>query len=238
MTDSPFSIGLLLFPRLTQLDLTGPFEAFMRMPGARVHLAWKTMDPVRSDSGMAILPSVTFADCPPLDLLCVPGGPGQIALMDDEEVLAFLQRKATGARYVTSVCTGALVLGAAGLLRGYRAATHWTAMDQLEPLGAIPVAERVVFDRNRITGGGVTAGIDFALSVVAEVSGEDVARAIQLQIEYEPAPPFRGGSPATAPAEILAAVRARAEKMMPARREATARAAARLAAERGSAPAE
>jgi cyclohexyl-isocyanide hydratase len=235
MTDASFSIGFLLFPRLTQLDLTGPFEVFSRLPGAKVHLAWKTMDPVRSDSGMAILPSVTFADCPPLDLLCVPGGPGQIALMDDEEVLAFLRRMATGARYVTSVCTGALVLGAAGLLEGYRAATHWTAMDQLEPLGAIPVAERVVFDRNRITGGGVTAGIDFALSVVAEVSGEAVARAIQLQIEYEPAPPFSGGSPTTAPPQILAVVRARAEKMMPARREATARAAARLAAERGSA---
>jgi cyclohexyl-isocyanide hydratase len=228
MTDAPFSIGLLLFPRLTQLDLTGPYEVFSRMPGAKVHLVWKTTDPVRSDAGMAILPTASLADCPDLDLLCVPGGPGQIALMDDEEVLGFLRERAAAARFVTSVCTGALVLGAAGLLRGYRAATHWMSMDQLEAFGAVPVAERVVFDRNRITGGGVTAGIDFALAVVARIAGEAVARAIQLQLEYDPAPPFRSGSPATASPETIAAVRSRGEKMMQARREATARAAARL----------
>jgi cyclohexyl-isocyanide hydratase len=180
---------------------------------------------------MTILPSVAFAECPPLDLVCVPGGPGQIALMDDEEVLGFLRERAGRARFVTSVCTGALVLGAAGLLRGYRAATHWMSMDHLLALGAEPVHQRFVFDRDRITGGGVTAGIDFALAVVARLAGEEAAKAIQLQLEYDPEPPFRSGSPATAAGETVAAVRTKAAGMMAMRSAATDRAAARLRSE-------
>ncbi|WP_080894545.1 DJ-1/PfpI family protein, partial [Ralstonia solanacearum] len=193
------SIGLLLFPNLTQLDLTGPYEVFARIPGARVRLVWKRRDPVVSERGMALVPDTTFDGCPPLDILCIPGGPGQIDLMDDSETLAFVRRMAAGCRFVTSVCTGSLVLGAAGLLRGYRATSHWASRDQLALLGAQPVEARVVFDRNRVTGGGVTSGIDFALAVVAHLYGEAAAQRIQLQLEYDPAPPFRGGAPAGGP---------------------------------------
>jgi cyclohexyl-isocyanide hydratase len=167
-------IGLILFPQLTLLDLPGPAEVFGRMPRAEVHLLWKTLKPVRSDRGLSLLPTMTFADCPHLDVVCVPGGPGQIALMQDEETLEFLRRVAPGCRLVTSVCTGSLVLGAAGLLAGYRATCHWSSIDQLALLGAAPVEARVVRDRNRITGAGVTSGIDFALTVVAELAGAAV----------------------------------------------------------------
>ena len=184
-------IGLLLFPRLTQLDLTGPFEVFAKLPDATVHLLWKTHEPITAETGMRILPDTTLAECPPLDVLCVPGGPGVSAMMEDAEVLAFLREQARGARFVTSVCTGALVLGAAGLLRGRRATTHWASHDLLGAFGAIPTKGRVVRDGNLITGGGVTAGIDFALTMVAELAGSDAAQAIQLQIEYAPAPPIR-----------------------------------------------
>lgn len=228
----PFSIGLLLFPKLTQLDLTGPYEVFCRAPGATVHLIWKTLEPVASDRGLAILPTVTFATCPPLDLICVPGGPGQIDLMDDEETLGFLRRVAGEAKLVTSVCTGSLVLGAAGLLQGYRATSHWSALDQLALLGAEPVQERVVRDRNRITGAGVTSGIDFALTVVAELHNCDIAEAIQLQIEYDPAPPFQSGSVASASAEFIAVARERMSAFTKKRLAATAHAAQRLAAKR------
>ncbi len=200
--------GLLLYPNLTQLDLTGPYEVFSHAPGAKVHLIWKTLDPVRSETGLTILPDVTFADCPKLDVICVPGGPGQIDLMEDEETLSFLRAKAEEAEYVTSVCVGSLVLGAAGLLEGYRATSYWMAVDRLKKFGAEPVRERVVVDRNRITGGGVTAGIDFALYVVAKMYGDRVAKMIQLGIEYQPAPPFDSGSPETADPEIVAALRA------------------------------
>lgn len=224
------SIGLLLFPKLTQLDLTGPYEVLARAPGATVHLIWKTLDPVACDRGMAILPSTTFTDCPPLDLICVPGGPGQIDLMEDAETLAFLRKVAPTCRWVTSVCTGSLVLGAAGLLTGYRATSHWASVDQLSLLGAEPVEERVVIDRNRITGGGVTSGIDFALTVVAEAYGQDVAQAIQLQIEYDPAPPFPGGSPRSAAPTQVAIAREALSGFLAIRRAATERAAANLAA--------
>ena len=167
-------IGLILFPQLTLLDLPGPAEVFGRMPRAEVHLLWKTLKPVRSDRGLSLLPTMTFADCPHLEVVCVPGGPGQIALMQDEETLEFLRRVAPGCRLVTSVCTGSLVLGAAGLLAGYRATCHWSSIDQLALLGAAPVEARVVRDRNRITGAGVTSGIDFALTVVAELAGAAV----------------------------------------------------------------
>lgn len=221
-------IGLLLFPKLTQLDLTGPFEVFARMPDAKVHLVWKSRDAVTCDRGLTMMPTMSYADCPQLDVICVPGGPGQIDLMEDDETLAFLRRQAKTAAWVTSVCTGALALGAAGLLQGYRATTHWASHDQLALLGAIPVRERWVIDRNRVTGGGVTAGIDFALKLVAEIRGEAVAKAIQLGIEYDPAPPFAAGSPQGAGGEILERVRPAMAPMLEKRLAATRAAAARL----------
>ena len=206
-------IGLLLFPRLTQLDLTGPFEVFANTPGAAVHLLWKTRDPVEAATGMKILPDTTLDECPQLDVVCVPGGPGVAAVMEDPEVLDFLRRQAATARYVASVCTGALVLGAAGLLQGKRATTHWASHDFLASLGAIPIHGRVVRDGNIFTGGGVTAGIDFALTLVAEMCDAEVAQAIQLQIEYAPEPPFQAGSPDTAPASVLSLARNRSATM-------------------------
>ncbi len=225
---SPFNIGLLLFPHLTQLDLTGPWEVFARMPGVSNYLVWKDRQPVMSDRGLAILPTTTFDDCPPLDLICIPGGPGQIALMDDEETLDFVRRTANNAQWVTSVCTGSLVLGAAGLLQGYRATTHWGSLDQLSLLGATPVAERVVRDGNRITGAGVTSGIDFALTVAEELFGRAVAENIQLQMEYDPEPPFHSGSPRSASPERLAQAQTQMQDFIARRRVATETAAAKL----------
>ncbi|PYQ31366.1 MAG: thiamine biosynthesis protein ThiJ [Acidobacteria bacterium] len=173
-----------LFPNLTQLDLTGPFEVFHRIPGARVHLAARTPEPVRAEGGLTILPTIAFADAPQADILCVPGGWGVNEAMLDDELLAFVRRPAT---WVTSVCTGALVLGAAGLLDGYGAATHWAAMEYLSLFGARATERRVVVDRNRITGGGVTAGIDIALRIVREIYGGTLADEISLAIEYGPA---------------------------------------------------
>jgi len=222
-------IGLLIYPNVTQLDATGPAQVFSRVPNARVHMIWKTLDPVPTDAGFSILPNATFASCPQLDVVCVPGGAGQVALMTDEETLAFLRRQAAGARYVTSVCTGSLVLGAAGLLQGYRSACHWAWRDLLIPLGAEPVAERVVRDRNRISGGGVTAGIDFGLVVAAELAGEEAARLIQLTLEYDPQPPFDCGSPDKAGPERTARLRAAFGKMLEQRQAAVAEAQARLA---------
>jgi cyclohexyl-isocyanide hydratase len=223
-----FRIGLLLFPDITQLDMTGPYEVFTKLPGAEVHLVWKSLDAVTANGGMKITPSTTFAACPQLDVVCVPGGPGMNALLNDDETLAFLRKQAAGARYVTSVCTGALVLGAAGLLKGKRAATHWMSRDMLTAFGATPVAQRVVVDGNVITGGGVTAGIDFALTVAAEAFGDDLAKAIQLGIEYDPHPPFAAGSPEGAGPAIVEKARAGASKRQAERAEAVARAAARL----------
>jgi cyclohexyl-isocyanide hydratase len=223
-----FRIGLLLFPDITQLDMTGPYEVFTKLPGADVHLVWKSLDPVTANGGMKITPTTTFTACPQLDLVCVPGGPGMNPLLNDEETLAFLRKQAADARYVTSVCTGALVLGAAGLLKGKRAATHWMSRDMLKAFGAIPVAQRVVVDGNVITGGGVTAGIDFALTVAAQAFGEDLAKAIQLGIEYDPHPPFAAGSPEGAGPAIVEKARAGASQRQAERSEAVARAAARL----------
>ncbi|HET9623270.1 MAG TPA: DJ-1/PfpI family protein [Kofleriaceae bacterium] len=202
-------IGMLLFPGLTQLDLTGPFEVFHRIPDTKVHLVWKDLAPVRAESGLQLVPTTTIADCPPLDVVFVPGGWGQVALMTDDEVLGWLRTHGPRARYVTSVCTGALVLGAAGLLDGYQATTHWGFTQLLDVFGARLAPGRVVVDRNRITGGGVTAGIDFALQVAAEVAGEATAKAIQLGIEYNPAPPFASGHPDVADPELVARLRAR-----------------------------
>ncbi|RYJ04404.1 MAG: DJ-1/PfpI family protein [Acetobacteraceae bacterium] len=224
------TIGFLLFPRLTQLDFTGPFEVMSRLPGAQVKLLWKEAGPVRADTGLTMMADTTLAEAPQLDILCIPGGPGVAALMEDEAVLDFLRAQAPGARYVTSVCTGALVLGAAGLLRGIRATTHWASHDFLADLGAVPVQGRVVRDGKVITGGGVTAGIDFALTIAAEVAGPAVAQSIQLQIEYAPQPPFDAGRPETAPAEVLAAAEARGAGMRAERVALVARVAARMAA--------
>ena len=223
-----FRIGLLLFPRMTQLDLTGPFEVFAKLPGAEVLLLWKTLEPVEAETGLRILPHATLGDCPPLDLVCVPGGPGVSALMEDADVLDWLRGQAQSVRYVTSVCTGSLVLGAAGLLRGKRATSHWASRDLLAKFGAIPTAGRVVRDGNLFTGGGVTAGIDFALTAVAEMAGLKTAQEIQLQIEYAPDPPFDAGVPETAPPDVVAAVRARGLPMREAREALVQRAAARL----------
>jgi cyclohexyl-isocyanide hydratase len=225
---SPLQIGLVIFPKVTQLDFTGPLQVFAGEPGAKVHLIWKRIEPVQSDSVLVLTPTVTFADCPQLDVICVPGGQGTNDLVNDEETLDFLRRQAKGAKYITSVCTGSLVLGAAGLLRGYRAATHWTAVDFLSGFGAIPTRTRVCVDRNRITGGGVTAGIDFALTLVSMMVDRQTAEAIQLGIEYNPAPPFNSGSPDTAPPEILALLRERNAPGQARRTEAMHRAAARL----------
>ncbi|VWD25774.1 dimethylglycine dehydrogenase [Burkholderia lata] len=196
-------IGFLVFPGVQQLDLTGPHDVLASLPDATVHLVWKSRDSVASSSGLALAPTCTFADCPPLDVICIPGGIGINELLLDAGTIAFVQAHAATARYVTSVCTGALLLGVAGLLRGRRATTHWAFHTLLEPLGAVPVRERVVRDGNLITGGGVTAGIDFALTIAAELAGEEEAQAIQLQLEYAPAPPFDAGSPDTAPAAIV-----------------------------------
>lgn len=201
------TFALLLFPGLTQLDLTGPYEVFCRCPGAKVHLVWKSMEPVTSEHGMRLLPTTTFGELPRADVLCVPGGFGVNALLTDDETLAYVRQLAGGARYITSVCTGALVLGAAGLLRGRRATTHWTAMNYLPAFGATPPAGRTVTDGPVITGGGVTAGIDFALELAAALHGRAVAETIQLSIEYNPAPPFNAGHPDVAPPAITAAIR-------------------------------
>ncbi len=201
MTDT-FQIGFLLYPGLTQLDMTGPAQVLSRMPGAKLHFVWKDLELIRDDSGLTFLPTTTFDDCPQLDMICVPGGYGCTAMMQDEDVLAWLRQQAMGAQYITSVCTGSLILAAAGLLTGYRAGCHWAWREHLAAFGAIPVAERVVEDRDRISGGGVTAGIDFAFRIVEKLHGRDLAEMLQLMLEYDPAP-LGGGTPETARKSVL-----------------------------------
>jgi len=196
---------MLLFRNLTQLDLTGPHEVLSRLPGARVHLVAASREPAVSESGLAIVPTATFDDVRAADVLFVPGGYGQVAATNDAATLGWL--RGTPARWITSACTGALLLGAAGLLRGYRAATHWAFMDLLPLVGAIPTEQRVVIDRDRITGGGVTAGIDIALAIAAAACGSDVAAGIALQLEYDPAPAY-AGHPRSAPPELVGKQRA------------------------------
>lgn len=227
---APLQIGLLLFPNLTQLDLTGPLQVFSRVPGGNVHLVAKTMAPVPSDTPLVLAPTVTLARCPALDVICVPGGQGIDALLNDDETLDFLLRQAEHARYVTSVCTGALLLGAAGLLRGYRATTHWAALDDLTAFGAVPTPSRVCVDRNRITGGGITAGIDFALLLTSMLVDRPTAEMIQLVLEYDPAPPFSAGSPANAAPATLARLSERTAAARRQRQDAISRAVARLEA--------
>jgi cyclohexyl-isocyanide hydratase len=223
-----FRIGLLAFPAMTQLDLTGPLQVFASLPGADVRVIWKTLDPIQTQGGLVLVPDTNFAACPHLDVICVPGGPGVLDVMDDPEVLAFLRDRAAEARFTGSICTGALVLGAAGLLAGKHATTHWAWTDLLVPFGAIPTPGRVVRDGNIFSGGGVTAGIDFALAMVAELAGQDAAESIQLGIEYAPAPPFAAGHPDTARPELVAASRSRLAAVRLEREARVAVAAARL----------
>ena len=226
--ESPVTVGLLLFPNLTQLDLTGPYEVFSRMPGVQIHLIAASLAPVRSERGLTITPDTTFDSAPSLDVVCVPGGPGVNAMMEGDDLLHFLQAQARRARYMTSVCTGALILGAAGLLRGYRATTHWLSLDLLPLFGAQAIDERVVIDRDRITGGGVTAGVDFGLVVAAELCGRAIAEEIQLMIEYQPVPPFGSGSRHTAPAELVRATLLARARVQDERRALALRASQRL----------
>lgn len=222
------NVVMLLYPRLTQLDLTGPFEVLSRFKELTIHLAWKDEGPVTDGAGLRLLPSVSFADCPQADILFVPGGPGQLALMEDAEVLEFLRRQAAGAHYITSVCTGSLVLAAAGLLTGYRATCHWLSLDQLGYFGVEPVAERVVVDRNRVTGAGVTSGIDFALRLMAQLYGEERTRQVQLAMEYDPHPPFDDGSPRSAGSATIAAVEKNTAAFQEKRREVARKVGASL----------
>lgn len=222
------NIVMLLYSRLTQLDLTGPFEVFARLPDVKIILAAKSLDPVTDSGGLRLLPTHTLTDAPQADILFVPGGPGQLDLMDDAEVLNFLRAQAEEARYVTSVCTGSLLLAAAGLLTGYRATCHWMSLDQLALFGCTPCDDRVVVDRNRVTGGGVTSGIDFALHLAAMLFDQDRAERTQLSMEYNPAPPFSSGHPNSADPAMVEAIRARASGLQEKRWAAARAAAARL----------
>ena len=215
----PFRIAFLLFPNVTQLDLTGPAQILSRLGEAQVYLVWKTRDPVPTDAGFSILPTAIFAEVPYADILCVPGGFGLNDVIADDEAMAWVGAVGAGATWVTSVCTGSLILGAAGLLDGYRAGCHWAQRDMLPLFGAIPVDARTVVDRNRVTGGGVTAGIDFALTLIALIRGEAHARMVQLALEYDPQPPFDSGSPAQAGPEIVAAYQRRVQALAPTRDE-------------------
>jgi cyclohexyl-isocyanide hydratase len=221
-----FTIGFVLFPDLTLLDLTGPLQVLARLPDARIIVAAKSQNPVPSDCGLSLLPTHSFANSPPFDLICAPGGvKGVIGSIADHETIDFVRRQAAGAKYVTAVCTGTFVLGIAGLLEGRRATTHWAYTELLPLVGAQYQKGRIVRDGNLITAGGVTAGVDFGLSVVAEIAGETTARAIQLGIEYDPAPPFDSGHPDRAPHAVKSAVSERYDKARSALRESIAQAA-------------
>jgi cyclohexyl-isocyanide hydratase len=224
---STFTIGFVLFPDLTQLDLTGPLQVLARLPQARIIVAAKSRAPVPSDCGLSLLPTHSFAEAPPFDLICVPGGvKGVIGAIGDRETVDFVRRQAKDAKYVTSVCTGAFVLGVAGLLQGRRATTHWAYTELLPLVGAIHEKARIVRDGNLFSAGGVTAGVDFGLAVIAEIAGETVARSIQLGIEYDPAPPFDSGHPDRASAAVKSALSDRYNKARSALRDSLTQAVA------------
>src|SRR5215471_9034469 len=225
--DTHLHIGSLVFEGIDQIDLTGPFEVLSRIPNSTYRIYGKTAAPVRDLKGLRLTPDAALADAPPLDVLHVPGGPGQEVLMDDEEVLAWIRQQTAGACSIFSVCTGALICGAAGLLKGRRATTHWASFHLLPFFGAIPVNERVIVDGSYVFAAGVTAGIDGALRLAAELRGDDAARAIQLYMAYAPEPPFDSGTPETAPAAILQQARQSVQRIT-AEREATARRVAAL----------
>jgi cyclohexyl-isocyanide hydratase len=233
MPPGPLRIVVLLFPRVTQLDFTGPAQVFSKFPDTEVHLAWHDLDPVTTDAGWAIVPTTTLDDCPQSDILFVPGGAGAFEMFDDPKALAFLRAQARKARWITSVCTGSFTLAAAGLLTGYQATSHWASLQMLENFGVHPTSERVVRDRNRITGAGVTSGIDFGFTLAAELFGDDEARRIQLAIEYDPKPPFDHGSPGKADPETVKSIIAATEslRMASIRKSASALATAQHAVE-------
>lgn len=224
----PISVAFLLFPNVTQLDLTGPAQVLSRLGNVTLDLVWKDRAPVATDAGFAIVPTATFAEVSSADILCIPGGMGVTEVIADDAAMAWVRAVGAEARWVTSVCTGSLILGAAGLLKGYRAATHWSWREYLAMFGAEMVPERVVVDRNRVTGGGVTAGIDFALTLMAEVRGAQFAKAVQLSLEYDPAPPFDAGSPEKAGPELVATYQQRVAQLAPDREARFRAAAARL----------
>lgn len=204
MTDSQkHIIGLIFYPGMTSLDIVGPQQVFSTLPGVQIHRLWKTLDPIKTDDGMTLLPDTTFENCPPLDVICIGGGLAQRAVEDDPEMLTFLRKQGSTTKFITSVCGGSQFLAKAGLLQGYRAASYWAGREQLAQLGVEVGTERVVIDRNRITGGGVTAGIDFGLTIASILCGEETAKIIQLLLEYDPAPPFDVGSPEKAGVELV-----------------------------------
>jgi cyclohexyl-isocyanide hydratase len=221
-------IGMLAFPMMTSLDILGPFEVLARAPDCHAELVWKDRNPIKGDTGLTIVPDQSFDEAPQYDVLVVPGGPGQTPLMEDEEVLQFLRQQAVGAGLVTSVCTGSLLLAAAGLLTGRKATCHWMSIDQLALFGVEIVPDRVVVDGNRITGGGVTSGLDFAFTVLEVLRGAEAAKSLQLMLEYDPAPPFQSGHPRVAAPELVEKVRLSAQAMLRLRREVSTRAAQRL----------
>ena len=225
---SHLHIGAIIFPGVDQSDFTGPFEVLSRLPDSTFHVLWKEKAPIRDVRGLILTPEKTFAEAPQLDLLVVPGGRGQESLMEDEAVLSFVREQAGNARYVFSVCTGALICGAAGLLKGKKATTHWTAFHLLEYFGAIPVDQRVVVDGNLVTAAGVTSGMDGALLMASLLRGERIAQIIQLEIQYAPEPPFSSGNPKTAPADVLQAARVVSSKITETRLATARRVAARL----------
>ncbi|RTL28532.1 MAG: DJ-1/PfpI family protein [Burkholderiales bacterium] len=229
-TSPEIHIGLLLFPQLTVLDLIGPYEVLSRLPNAKLDLIWHNLEPVRTEHGLSLTPTATCDQITALDVLCVPGGFGVTPLLNHAPTIEFIRRVGQSARYVTSVCTGALLLGAAGLLHGRRAATHWASMDMLASFGAIPTDERFVHDGPVITGGGVTAGIDFALYLAAQLYGRELAELIQLAIEYNPAPPFDAGHPSRAPSVCLKTARERVAQAQAKRRVEVQKAAGKLVA--------
>jgi cyclohexyl-isocyanide hydratase len=228
MTDPTLRAGMLLFPGMTQLDLTGPFEVLARLPGCRVEIVAKARGPVRTDKGLVLDADADFTSAPQYDVLAIPGGPGTDDAILDRDTVEFVQRQALGARYIFGICTGSLLLGAAGLLRGRRSGGHWQARDLLSQFGAIVSDERMTVDGNIYTSGGVTAGIDMAIRVAAEIAGEDAAKQIQLQIEYDPEPPFRAGTPFVAPQEIVERARAATQERRHIREAAVMKAAAAL----------
>jgi cyclohexyl-isocyanide hydratase len=217
------NIVFVLFDNVTQLDFSGPIQFLSRMPGAKVFVTSKDGNAVTTDCGFSILPTASFADCVAADIICVPGGHGVREAIADRAIVDFVRSQAAHAKWVTSVCTGAFILGAAGLLQDKRATCHWAYTHLLPLFGATHEAARVVRDGNLVTAGGVTSGIDFALELIALISGEDAARSIQLALEYDPAPPFTGGTPDTAPEQILFNLRERVYENAAAQMEAAIR---------------
>ena len=224
----PLTIGALVYPRMDQMDFTGPFEVLSRIPGASFLVVGKEKAPIRDQRGLLLTPETDFREAPQLDVLIIPGGPGQEELMDDGVVLSFLGRQAALAKYVFSICTGALLAGAAGLLRNVRATTHWSALDLLPYFGAQPVDQRVVVDGKYVSAAGVTAGLDGALTLASLLAGRAIAEQIALEIEYAPQPPVRSGEPRLASPDVLRRARESAGMMREARRRTALRVAERL----------